>query len=56
MEQRRVISTEVRQEEEKFENSLRPQSLKEYIGQEKIKKNMEIYIKTAKERNESLDH
>ena len=56
MEQRRVISTEVRQEEEKFENSLRPQSLKEYIGQEKIKKNMEIYIKAAKERNESLDH
>lgn len=52
----RVISTSVQVEDEKIENTLRPQTLDEYIGQEKTKRNMEIYIRAAKERNESLDH
>ncbi len=43
-------------QEEKMENSLRPQTLKEYIGQEKVKENMKIYIEAAKKRNEPLDH
>ena len=43
-------------QEERLENTLRPQLLKEYIGQEKVKDNMKIYIEAAKKRNESLDH
>ena len=43
-------------QEEKMENSLRPQTLKEYIGQEKVKENMKIYIEAAKKRDEALDH
>ena len=42
--------------EEKIENSLRPQNLKEYIGQTKVKENMKIYIESAKKRGEPLDH
>ena len=43
-------------QEEKFETSLRPQTLKEYIGQTKVKESMKIYIEAAKKRKESLDH
>ena len=43
-------------EEERLENSLRPQNLDEYIGQNKVKENMKIYIESAKKRNEPLDH
>ncbi len=42
--------------EEKLENSLRPQNLGEYIGQTKVKENMKIYIEAAKKRGEPLDH
>ena len=42
--------------EERMENTLRPQVLKEYIGQEKVKENMKIYIEAAKKREEPLDH
>ena len=42
--------------EEKIENSLRPQTLDEYIGQTKVKENMKIYIEAAKKRGEALDH
>ena len=44
------------QQEERLENSLRPQTLEEYIGQTKVKENMKIYIEAAKKRNEPLDH
>lgn len=43
-------------EEESLEKSLRPQNLDEYIGQNKVKENMKIYIESAKKRNEPLDH
>lgn len=43
-------------EEEKVENSLRPRTLNEYIGQTKVKENMKVYIEAAKKRNEPLDH
>lgn len=43
-------------QEERLENSLRPQMLNEYIGQEKVKENMKIYIEAAKKREEPLDH
>ena len=43
-------------QEEKLENSLRPQTLEEYIGQSKVKENMKIYIEAAKKRGDALDH
>lgn len=43
-------------QEERIENTLRPQLLKEYIGQDKVKENMQIYIEAAKKRGEPLDH
>ena len=43
-------------QEENLENSLRPQTLDEYIGQNKVKENMKIYIEAAKKRGEPLDH
>ncbi|MER2077572.1 Holliday junction DNA helicase subunit RuvB [Psychrobacillus psychrotolerans] len=52
----RVISSEISNFDEPFEQSLRPQFLKQYIGQDKIKHNLEIFIEAAKMRSESLDH
>jgi len=54
--EKRVISTELLAEEEKIENNLRPLSLDDYIGQEKVKNNLKIYIEAAKTRGDSLDH
>ena len=57
MEEERLINLELEdQVEEKFENTLRPKTLEEYIGQDKIKENMKIYIEAAKKREEPLDH
>ena len=53
---KRSITTEFTQEDEVIETSLRPHTLKEYIGQEKVKNNLKVYIEAAKQRNESLDH
>lgn len=52
----RTIETNFTEEDRKIENSLRPQTLKEYIGQEKIKENLKIYIQAAKQRQDALDH
>ena len=54
--EKRVISTELLAEEEKIENNLRPLSLEDYVGQEKVKNNLKIYIEAAKARGDSLDH
>lgn len=54
--ERRIINTDVTVEDQKIESSLRPQMLKDYIGQEKIKSNLKVYIDAAKSRGESLDH
>ena len=57
MEEERIISPMLENStEERLENSLRPKNLDEYIGQEKVKENMKIYIESAKKRNEPLDH
>lgn len=57
MEEERIINPDLKNElEERLENSLRPASLDEYIGQDKVKENMKIYIETAKKRGEPLDH
>ena len=53
---RRVITTEVLEEDKKLEGSLRPQSLTEYIGQVKAKETLKIFIEAAKQRKEALDH
>ena len=52
----RMISTELMEEDIAVEGSLRPQNLSEYIGQEKVKKNLRVFIEAAKMRGESLDH
>ncbi len=52
----RIISTELMEEDHIGELSLRPQLLSEYIGQEKAKRNLKIFIEAAKLRGESLDH
>ena len=53
---RRIITTDVTEEDRKIETSLRPQLLEEYIGQERIKGTLKIFIDAAKSRNEPLDH
>lgn len=52
----RIISTDIIPEEVKIEQGLRPKSLAEYIGQEKAKKNLKVFIEAAKKRKEPLDH
>lgn len=53
---RRIITTENLEEDIKHENSLRPQLLDDYIGQEKTKEMLKVYIEAAKERGDALDH
>lgn len=53
---RRIITTENLEEDIKIENHLRPQLLKDYIGQGKAKEMLKIYIEAAKDREEPLDH
>lgn len=52
----RVISSEISEYDERFEQSLRPKYLSQYIGQEKVKNNLEVFVEAAKMREESLDH
>ena len=53
---KRIMTAEMAVEESKIETSLRPLSLKEYIGQENAKEHLRIYIDAAKARGEALDH
>ncbi|KMY51078.1 Holliday junction branch migration DNA helicase RuvB [Peribacillus loiseleuriae] len=52
----RLLNQEAELNEQSFEQSLRPQYLKQYIGQEKVKANLSVYIEAAKMREETLDH
>ena len=54
--EKRVITTEMLEEDLRVEGSLRPQTLDDYIGQEKAKQNLKIYIEAAKQRKDALDH
>jgi len=54
--EKRMISTQILEEDIKMEPSLRPQTLNEYIGQEQIKDSLRVYIEAAKQRGEALDH
>lgn len=53
---KRMIETNLTEEDVKIEGSLRPQRLNDYIGQNKVKENLKIYIEAAKQRKDSLDH
>ncbi|MDY5439694.1 MAG: Holliday junction branch migration DNA helicase RuvB [Eubacteriales bacterium] len=52
----RLINSSLTSEDVEVENSLRPKSIEEYVGQEKIKNNLNVFVSTAKERHEALDH
>ena len=54
--EKRIITTDVTEEDLRTEGSLRPQYFKDYIGQEKAKSNLKIYIEAAKQRGDALDH
>ncbi len=53
---KRIITTNFKAEDGEFEPVLRPQSLDTYIGQDKVKENMRVYISAAKQRGDCLDH
>ena len=53
---KRMIETNLQEEDVKMEGTLRPQKLNDYIGQSKIKDSLKIYIEAARQRNDSLDH
>ena len=55
MEEERIVSADELAEDQ-FEESIRPESLQEYIGQYEVKENLDVYIKAAKMRDEALDH
>ena len=52
----RIVSTEFISDDNDIEVSLRPKQFSDYIGQEKVKENLEVYIQAAKGRGEALDH
>lgn len=54
--ERKIITTDITEEEKRIEVHLRPQLLEDYIGQEKLKSTLKIYIEAAKTRGDSLDH
>lgn len=56
MMRKRIITTDTTEEDLRLEPNLRPQSLEEYIGQEKAKNTLKIYIEAAKQRKDTLDH
>ena len=53
---KRIITTDITEEDQKNAGSLRPKLLTDYVGQEKAKGNLKIYIEAAKQRGDSLDH
>ena len=53
---KRIITTDITEEDQKNEGSLRPKLLTDYVGQEKAKGNRKIYLEAAKQRGDSLDH
>lgn len=56
MDENRIITSTMKNEDLEIENSLRPKNLDDYLGQEKVKEQLKIFIEAAKNRNEQLDH
>ena len=55
-EMERLVEASKLTEEDRIENTLRPSSLDEFIGQDKLKANLKVFIEAAKKRQEALDH
>jgi len=56
MDEPRVTNPEILDDEQQFDQSLRPKQLEEFVGQQKLKDNLRVFIQAASERNEALDH
>ena len=56
MEDRRILTAGMRDEDRDTEPKLRPERLENYIGQENVKENLRVFIEAAKQRGEALDH
>lgn len=56
MEDRRILTAGIREEDRDTEPKLRPERLENYIGQENVKENLRVFIEAAKQRGEALDH
>ena len=56
MDEERLVTTGFREADDEQEMSLRPKTLREYIGQETVKKSLNIYIEAARKRGDALDH
>ena len=56
MEEERLVMSGFREEEDEQESSLRPKTLREYVGQQAVKDSLNIYIQAARQRRDSLDH
>ena len=56
MEEERIVCPGLGESDNDIEQTLRPRLLEEYIGQDKVKENMRVYIEAAKKRGETLDH
>ena len=56
MEEERLVTTGFRDGDEEIEQSLRPKTLREYIGQQTVKDSLNIYIEAARGRRDALDH
>ena len=52
----RIVANDREEEDEEIENTLRPKTMSEYVGQEKVKANLSVFIHSAKKRGEALDH
>ena len=52
----RIVTTQITEDDISIVGDLRPKFLKQYIGQELVKKNLDVFIKAARGRNEALDH
>ena len=56
MEDTRLITPQLREEDSELDRSIRPRKMEEYIGQTRVKENLKIFIEAARKRGESLDH
>ncbi|HBT15607.1 MAG TPA: Holliday junction branch migration DNA helicase RuvB, partial [Firmicutes bacterium] len=56
MEDTRLVTPHPRQEDTEIDRTIRPRKIEEYIGQTRVKENMQIFIQAARERQEPLDH
>ena len=52
----RLLSTTARREDEDTETSLRPHTLRDYVGQESVRRSLQVYISAALKRHDALDH